>query len=96
MQILCLLQRIPRQAELHQPQVHVLHGGGCGPHVQVGDDDDDDDDDNVVQRGGHPGDLAHQPPQVSAQHQEVIQPQAEEVIPRRRGRRRGRGAVRGY
>ena len=55
------------------------------------DNDDDDNDDNVVQRGGHPGDLAHQPPQVSAQHQEVIQPQAEEVIPRR-----GRGALRGY
>ena len=96
------MQRIPRQAELHQPQVHVLHGGGRGPHVQVGhddnddddnDDDDDDKDDDVVQRGGHPGDLAHQPPQVSAQHQEVIQPQAEEVIPRRR---RGRGALRGY
>ena len=93
------MQRIPRQAELHQPQVHVLHGGGRGPHVQVGhddnDDDDDDNDDNVIQRGGHPGDLSHQPPQVSAQHQEVIQPQAEEVIPRRR-RGRGRGYLRGY
>ena len=42
------MQRIPRQAELHQPQVHVLHGGGRGPHVQVGHDDDNNNDDMMI------------------------------------------------